>query len=668
MYKINSINKFNMSIFHSSHDRWSKYIDLNAIFWKHIFDKNYFCDFLDKKYNKKNDKVKFLIKKLDYVIDKLSMKDNKMISPQDIIFSYRIMSDMLKIYNEYYTKKYNIRISLNRWFEVLNDDNIVRCSEIIEQSWLINKILDDIKFPDDHTVIKIFWPHEMPLLVLVWKRINKKNKLILDSTTSNEQFDYSSLVPILNDNKKIFNYLDYVLLYNDYWKTLDELLIKIENNEEIKGIKNVLYYDKELDKIIFENPDVSYDWLFERFTKYYHKKTNITKLFGKNHIYLRLLPYKCYWARCHFCTINTTNLYINKWDFKKYIDEFIEFIKKEKIYYIFLTDEAINPWTLIYFANKIIENKIEIRYKIRTRFSSMFDDKVCKLLYKSWLRYVGIWLESAVDKVNKIINKWYDEIPLDMKKTIINNFDKNGISFHNYMIFGLPWETDKDRLITYKFLINMIRDTNHFTCTPNIYWLMKWSYIYNNLDEFNLKILTKNYKEQFWLITSIWNLLYDWKKVHTKFIDSIVYNVNKEQFIPWYENEDMIETDYFWRFIDRSNFFYYFKTEYSKNPFRQVYNKILELNTITDIQKILKNKFKISEYWELSIDEKNVYIDNRILYKKLELPLSFKSFIENYDDKITLEKNIKNLWIYKVNNYDKYILQLVQHMILVDVK
>jgi hypothetical protein len=36
-------------------------------------------------------------------------------------------------------------------------------------------------------------------------------------------------------------------------------LIKIENNEEIKGIKNVLYYDKELDKIIFENPDVSYD-------------------------------------------------------------------------------------------------------------------------------------------------------------------------------------------------------------------------------------------------------------------------------------------------------------------------------------------------------------------------------------------------------------------------
>jgi hypothetical protein len=61
----------------------------------------------------------------------------------------------------------------------------------------------------------------------------------------------------------------------------------------------------------------------------------------------------------------------------------VEFIRENNIYSIVFSDEAIPPKQIINFANKIIENNLNIIYQFRTRFDKIYTKKICNLLYKS---------------------------------------------------------------------------------------------------------------------------------------------------------------------------------------------------------------------------------------------------------------------------------------------
>jgi radical SAM superfamily enzyme YgiQ (UPF0313 family) len=91
--------------------------------------------------------------------------------------------------------------------------------------------------------------------------------------------------------------------------------------------------------------------------------------------------------------------------------------------------------------------------------------------------------------MNTLFNKGDTGISLQDKLDIIKKFDSHNIPFHSYSIMGFPGERREEGLMTLKFLCNNIDKLDYYTCTPNIYGLMKGSYIYNHPEKFNIEIL-----------------------------------------------------------------------------------------------------------------------------------------------------------------------------------
>jgi hypothetical protein len=137
---------------------------------------------------------------------------------------------------------------------------------------------------------------------------------------------------------------------------------------------------------------------------------NAKRAFGKKYVNIRMYPFRCYWSSCFFCTINKGNENIfphNDFDrVKEYVDIVIEYIQKEKPYYINFIDEAIFPAALEYFVDRILELGIKINYRYRARFDEKYlSGEFLEKLYKSGARYCGVGLESASERINKMFNK-----------------------------------------------------------------------------------------------------------------------------------------------------------------------------------------------------------------------------------------------------------------------
>ena len=302
---------------------------------------------------------------------------------------------------------------------------------------------------------------------------------------------------------------------------------------------------------------------------------------------------------------------------------------------------------------------MNIIYQFRTRFDKLYTKENCELLYKSWARYCWIWLESASDRINEEIwNKWLKNISLKEKIKIINNFDKAWISFHNYSIIWFPSETESESILTYNFIIKNIQFFNHYTATPNIFWLMKWSYIYNNKEKYWIQI--DNKKENLLNLNFDFSYL-DWKKRDINLYNKMVKNIHYEQFLPWLKwNKDFDSSNFFpkdfWDYIDRSSFFYKMKLIYKNNPYieyKNINNKIIK----EDLDNKLKSKFNISLWINIYFeDEKIIKIYDWINFLWFSLDLEYKNFFLNFNEEKSLENNLEINWIKKDKEFIDFLI------------
>jgi len=526
------------------------YLKLGVIFWNTIFDKDYFYNFIINKYipyfydeNTSYEdllsKVDFLCESIVYIKNNLNFVSNKIIPKmEDVYFAYKIFSEMLEFYNKYYSRSW-IEISFRFWVSFnksptsleeyikvidldYNEDNIF-ISDILYP--IINNYIS--KLPKVLYRFEVFWPEELISMWIFSKMMKKMNvffPIAIDFSWANEQFDFSQWIYFIQDTWKVmFSYFDYFIFNRDFWKSINDLKSYLNWERTLDNVSNLMYYESWVKYIDEDNNHEDNIERIEYFIKSTFINNKITKIFWKNAIFWRFLPYKCYWNNCNFCTINTQNkILFEKWyDYEFFLNKWIKYIVDNNINIVTFRDEAIPTFVIVNFAKEIVKKWIKINYQFRTRYDKIFTKEICELLYKSWLRYCWMWLESAVDRVNQEIgNKWNLDIKLLEKSQIIKNFDKFWISIHNYSIIWFPWETKIESIWTYKFLSTHIINSNYFTCTPNIFWLMKWSQIFKNLEDYSIVVEKKDIDNP-WL---------NCKKCVAK-IRSIWYNKAKYSFI-----------------------------------------------------------------------------------------------------------------------------------------
>ena len=207
--------------------------------------------------------------------------------------------------------------------------------------------------------------------------------------------------------------------------------------------------------------------------------TNISKIaipdysdidFDKYKSPIKTLPLQitrgCYWGKCAFCdmeqgyNVKDTNVLIEELKFYK---------EKYNVSCFNLVDETVAPSVLKKVSEALIKNNVNIKFFMRTRLENEFTEELLQLAYKAGLRSVAWGLESANERISKLMNKGID---IKNITKILEGADKAGIWNHVYSFYNFPTETFEEAKETLNFIYknkNIIHSFGFgkFTLTKN---------------------------------------------------------------------------------------------------------------------------------------------------------------------------------------------------------
>ncbi len=234
-------------------------------------------------------------------------------------------------------------------------------------------------------VFDFFWPAELSQIFHLAKGLKERgNVVVIDATRANEQSDFILWVEKFKGHPELFDIFDYYVAYQDYGRTLNELIRRIGAGESTESLENLAMRSSD-GSVSFKKPKpIPEDELYANFVRaYYASDRFVSRIGGKKSAYLRMFPYKCYWSSCFFCTINSTHLYDYRENMRKYVVACVDFIEKYGLEYVFFGDEAIRAEDMVAFADELLSRRVKVLYRFRTRFDEAFDDATCAKLAKS---------------------------------------------------------------------------------------------------------------------------------------------------------------------------------------------------------------------------------------------------------------------------------------------
>ena len=289
----------------------------------------------------------------------------------------------------------------------------------------------------------------------------------------------------IKSDKSFFDEYSDFLIYENHSLAFLQFLEFLESKRLIQQVNNLLYIKN--DKII-EN-----EYSLDTPNSYYVQDFEYVK--DNQYLFPELfLPINitdgCYWGKCIFCALFSPEYKVRNIDYV--IEEIKYYQQKYKTNYFFLRDLSFAPSVADEFSEKLIKNKINIRYATFCRFENEFDYKLLKKLYKSGLRCLNWGLESGSQKILDYTNKG---INLGIASRIIKDCYNIGIGNKINAMYGIPNETYEDFCETIDFIIKHKKYI--FYATVHSFFLKRYSYIFNHLEDYNIKLKTNKFKWEY---------------------------------------------------------------------------------------------------------------------------------------------------------------------------
>jgi anaerobic magnesium-protoporphyrin IX monomethyl ester cyclase len=132
---------------------------------------------------------------------------------------------------------------------------------------------------------------------------------------------------------------------------------------------------------------------------------------------------------------------------------------------------------------------LKIEFKCMSRMETL-NDEMCTLLKRMGCIEVQMGLESADEKVLKLMNK---SLNLQQAREAIAKVKKYGMIAKTFLITGLPGETWESIEKTKQF----IRETQPDKCPATLFMPFPVCDVWKNPDKYGVKILTREYSKYF---------------------------------------------------------------------------------------------------------------------------------------------------------------------------
>lgn len=342
-------------------------------------------------------------------------------------------------------------------------------------------------------LLDIVWPQDIiPALTLNIILKNNFPKVHLNYPGQGfDEFSFSRLQNKLESQKELLFGFDSVFLYrND--EGVCALIENNNNKESLNDIANLAYLSKD-GKVSINKPFIKKGWIEGTLNDY--SDLELSKYYIPELVLIERLTYKCFWAKCNFCSINNHKNDGQKFDLDILIKNFEILNKKYNCRHFWLLDEGCPPNIAIEFSKKLNEKKLNYIWSLRTRVDKGFTKEVLKQLYDSGLRELWIGLEQVDANVLKLMNKTDDpENYANIASKILEDCNNIGIGIHFCILLGMPSETNEQRQKVVDFFI---KNEKHLSVMPffatfNTFGLMYDSYIYNNSEQFGVTIVDED--------------------------------------------------------------------------------------------------------------------------------------------------------------------------------
>ncbi|WCF99639.1 B12-binding domain-containing radical SAM protein [Porphyromonas gingivalis] len=356
--------------------------------------------------------------------------------------------DVKKIYSIALDRKRNPLVSI---IEEIIIDQIIPISPPI--------ILVDILFPWD--IIPA-----LAMNLLIKKHLPKCH--INYAGLGFDEFSFSRLEEHLKISNEVFFGFDSIFIHrND--SGIVELIRHIRLKNDLDNIEN-LYWNKDgeirinhinknkyFDDTVLPNYD-DIDW---------------SKYFIPERIVTDRLSYRCFWAKCSFCSINSNKTLEHSSSVEIQVHKLYKIKEKYGVSNFWFLDEAC-PIPFAVSVAKAIEDW-GISWSLRTRLESTLTRSNMEALAKAGLKELWIGLEHVSERILSLMNKSniIDQYQC-LAKEVVHNASNIGIGLHFCHILGFPSETDEDRQQVLDFYLTLKESIGKkpFFTTFNVFGLM----------------------------------------------------------------------------------------------------------------------------------------------------------------------------------------------------
>ncbi len=164
-----------------------------------------------------------------------------------------------------------------------------------------------------------------------------------------------------------------------------------------------------------------------------------------------VLPYSasrgCYWRKCAFCPENTEAVAYRPTSPSLVVSQLQTLARRYQPKLIHLTDNALSPALM----KALMERPPGPNWYGFARFTKHLTHRdYCVALRQSGCVMLQIGLESGSQTVLDAFGKGID---LHMAEKALFNLRQVGIATYVYLLFGTPWESERDAEMTYAFAI-----------------------------------------------------------------------------------------------------------------------------------------------------------------------------------------------------------------------
>jgi len=292
--------------------------------------------------------------------------------------------------------------------------------------------------------------------------------------------------------RDLFSILDSITVFEGECALL-ELAEKIEGDGDLRSVHNLIYQDKN-GKIRTNN--VTFIKELDALPPPSFEGLNLNLYLSPAQILPILSSRGCYYGRCTFCTIphgyggpyRERSIGLVAEDLKilseRYKTKYVEFV-----------DECIHPSRMKELSDKIVQEKLDIRWMAEARLEKQFSKELCQRMYEAGCRILYYGLEAANSRVLNLMCKGTTKE--NMRQTLRNSSEA-GIWNHVFLFFGFPTETEEEANETIRFVLNNKDKIN--SVAHSTFNLKKDSQVFLNKEKYGIrkiKVIEQNFDLNF---------------------------------------------------------------------------------------------------------------------------------------------------------------------------